>query len=46
MGLYSLERGKERCIIMCTWMMITGLASNLESEASTIATYYNERMGT
>ena len=43
LGLYSLERRRERYIILYTWKMITELASNFESETSRIVTYYNER---
>ncbi len=43
--LYSLERRRERYIILYTWKMINGLAPNFESETSKIMTYYNERRG-
>jgi hypothetical protein len=45
LGLYSLERRRERYIILYTWKMITGLAPNFECETSKIVTYYNERRG-
>jgi hypothetical protein len=33
LGLYSLQRRRERHVILYTWKMIAGMAPNFESEA-------------
>ena len=43
--LYSLERRRERFIIIYTWKIITGLVPNLESQISKIQTHINVRRG-
>jgi hypothetical protein len=45
LGLYSLQRRRERYVILYTWKMITVLAPNFESETFRIETYHNERRG-
>jgi hypothetical protein len=39
LGLSSLQRRRERYVILYTWKMITGMVSNFESETFRIETY-------
>jgi hypothetical protein len=43
LGLYLLERRRERYIILYIWKMITGLAPNFERETLRIVTRYCKR---
>jgi hypothetical protein len=45
LGLYSLQRRRERYVILYIWKMISGMVPNFESETFRIETYHNERRG-
>ena len=45
LGLYSLQRRRERYVILYTWKILTGMAPNFESETFRIETHHNERRG-
>jgi hypothetical protein len=45
LGLYSLQRKRERYAILYTWKIITGMVPNFESETFRIEKYHNESRG-
>jgi hypothetical protein len=45
LGLYSLQRRRERYVILYTWKILTEMAPNFESETSRIETHQNGRRG-
>jgi hypothetical protein len=45
LGLNSLQRRRERYVILYTWNILAGMAPNFESETFRIETHHNERWG-